>query len=133
MYMSLPTMRKGAPQQGTTLLSTGVRGLSVRYEPFGESGSSSFIHADVPRVSSDGLVFLSLSREYLEAIGLKGIAPEVRGVQVSRDHVVLGFHCDPGRSATISIEITFDRPGLIAGELGLENGPQVKIMQCIAP
>jgi hypothetical protein len=74
-----------------------------------------------------------LSRSYLESIVLDGIAPDIRGVQMTRDRVVMCFATEEDGGLDVELRLTFDRPGLIAGRIGLEGGSSLSFAQHVMP
>ncbi|MFO0985517.1 MAG: hypothetical protein U1E76_27920 [Planctomycetota bacterium] len=113
------------------LISARARGISVEYEAVGECATQSLLRLCVARAPRSGLLLVTLDRQYLDAVSIDAVVPPAHGVQSSKQGAVLAFQCAPNRTATITLHITFERPGAIAGDIGIEGGPSVPVVQWI--
>jgi len=125
-----------AKRQTTTRSPSAIAGMDeflLDYERVGRYGEGSVLRLRFPAAAQERRLLVWLSRSYLESIVLESISPDLRGVQMTRDRVVMCFVAGEDRGLDVDLRFTFDRPGLIGGCLGLVGGSSVSIAQHVLP
>jgi hypothetical protein len=128
--ISLPPRRDTATRPPVRRM--GLDDFTFDYEPVGRYGGESALRLSIPG-AGERRVLVWLSRPYIESIVLEEISPSLRGLQMTRDRVILCFVAEGGEDMDIQLRFVFDRPGLIAGRIGIESGSCVSFAQHVMP
>ena len=128
--IALPPRRETATRPPARRM--GQDDLRLDYEPVGHYGSESCLRLTVAN-PGERRVLVWLSRRYIESIVLEQISPILRGLQMTRDRVVLCFMADEPGDLDIELRFVFDRPGLITGRIGVEGGSCFSFAQHVMP
>lgn len=120
------------------LSSTTVRSddgaMEVAYSRFLRVTAISQLDLEIdPSVMEGGQVELWVSREYLAAVDIDDILPEPSSVSTSADGVTFTIEVEGESPAVISIDIEPTGIGSHAGELGVVDGPRVRVSQFVYP
>lgn len=122
----------GGPVSRVTLGSEGEP-LRLEYERLWRMKAPTRLHLHVAGAPG-GEVQVWVSRSYLEAVDVAQILPPPQRVAAGAERFTFLFRLHEGEAAIpIVFAVEPDRPGLIDGEVGLEQGPSIRFRQFIYP
>lgn len=121
--------------QGPLSSVTAERGrLRVDYERFARFESPTSFDLRVAPIASGTMVELWLSQDYLQWIEILSVSPQPSEVRADNNGLVYVFTLqEAGVAARISFHMTPLRPGILAGQVGLNNEEAVQFSQFVYP
>ncbi len=110
--------------------------LQAEYERFCRLQTATTLRLRIqPAAVRDGRARLWLDRDYLNAVSLGAVVPEPERVEVGSDRIMYEFAVDESGEgpAVVSFELEPQRPGLLRGAAGLEDGPSIPLRMWVHP
>lgn len=109
--------------------------LQVEYQRFGRRIAPQTLEV---RLGTDagrnGRARVWISRDYLEHFEFLQVTPSPETVIAGRDRLTYVFRVpQPGEPTAVTFHLQAERPGWLAGRVGLENGPSFPFRQLIYP
>jgi hypothetical protein len=88
----------------------------------------------MPKTAYAGEVRLWLSRSYVDAVDVQHITPQPQRVEAGTDRLTYVFAISQmGQQIEITFQVKPERPGRVAGRLGLEDGITLSFAHVIYP
>jgi hypothetical protein len=88
----------------------------------------------MPKTAYAGEVRLWLSRSYVDAVDVQHITPQPQRVEAGTDRLTYVFAISQmGQQIEITFQVKPERPGRVAGRLGLEDGTTLSFAHVIYP
>ena len=87
-----------------------------------------------PNTARNGTVTLSLSRSFVDRIGIDSITPEPDSVETGPDSVSYVFAVkEPSRPGAVRYNFQYERAGPVNGEVRMQDGPSLAFSVFVWP
>ena len=124
----------GTGPLSSTTVRSGDGAIEVAYSRFLRVTAISQLDLKVASEAIEGgQIELWVSHEYLAAVDIDDILPEPSSASTSADGVTYTIEVEGESPAVISIDIKPTGVGPHAGDLGVVDGPQVRVNQFVYP
>jgi hypothetical protein len=108
--------------------------LWLEYHRFERTQSATTVHVHIPSAENAEIRRIWLSRNYLQGVKVEQVTPPPETVEAAADRLIYSFRVAPSdQPTTIVFHLNPEFPGILAGTIGVEDGPELSFNQLVYP